>query len=79
MDGSSNCVVLEALHLQALVDNALSRDRCITMDYDRYDSAPVFLLSTKEMLLSSCSTLDTWIDSLQMRWVGKQSQLDLVT
>ena len=79
MDGSSNCVVLEALHLQALVYDALSCDGSITMDYDRYDSAPVFLLSTKEMLLGSCSTLDTWVDSLQMRWVGKQSQLDLVT
>ena len=79
MDGSSNCVVLEALHLQALVDNALSRDRCITMDYNRHDSAPVFLFPTQEMLLSSRSTLDTWVHSLKMRWVRKQSQLDLVT
>ena len=49
------------------------------MDYNGHDSAPVFLLSAQEMLLGASSSLDTWVDSLQMRRVRKQSQLDLVT
>ena len=78
VNAASDSVIFKRVHLEALVYNTLSCDSSITMDNNRYDLLAIFLFTTEEMLLSSCTSLDTRVDSLQMRRVGHQSQLDFV-
>ena len=79
MDGATDGIILQTFHLEAFIDNALASDSGISVDDDRHDSSPILLLATEEMLFSADSTLDAGVDSLQMRWVRHQGQLDLVT
>ena len=44
MDSATNGVVLERLHLEALIDDALASDGCITVDHDRYDLLAILVL-----------------------------------
>ena len=79
VDSSTDGVVLERLHLEALVDDALTSNGGITVNDNRNNLLAVFLLSTKEVLFGTATSLYTWVDSFQMRWVSHQSQLDFVT
>ena len=79
MDGATDGIILKTFHLEAFIDDALASDSGITVDDDRDDSRPILLLATEEMLFGADSSLDAGVDSLQMRWVRHQGQLDLVT
>ena len=73
MDGTTHSVVLQSLHLKALVDDALASDRGITMHHDGNNRLAVLGLSTKEVLFGTAATLDEGVDSFEMRWVRHQS------
>ena len=78
MDGSSDCVVLERLHLEALVNDSLTGNGCISMHDNRDDLLAIFLLTAEEMLLSTGAALHARIDGFQVRRVRHQSHLDFV-
>ena len=78
MDGAAHSVVLQRFHLEAFVDDALSSDGCITMHDNRHHRLAVLLLASEEMLLSTGATLNTRVDSFQVRGVCHQGELDFV-
>lgn len=79
MDSATDLVVLQPLHLQALVDNALASDGSITVHHDGHDRCTVFGLSTEEVLFSADTAHYARVYGLKMRGVRHQCQLDLVT
>jgi len=79
MDGTTNCIILERLHLKALIDDTLTGDSGITVNNDGHDLLTVLLLSAQEVLFGTSAPLHARIDGFQVRWVRHQSQLDLVT
>ena len=78
VNGATDSVVLQLLHLEALVDDTLSGDGGITVDHDGDDLLAVLLLTTKEVLLGTSASSHTRVHSLQMRGVSHQSQLDFM-
>ena len=79
VDGATDGVVFEGLHLEALVDNTLTGDSGISVHNNRNNLLAIFVLSSEEVLLSAGTTTHTRVDSLQMRWVGHQSELNFMT
>jgi hypothetical protein len=79
MDCSTDGVVLERLHLEALVDDSLTSNGGIPVDNDGDDLLSVLLLSTEEMLLSAASAHHAGVNSFQMGGVSHQRELDLVS
>ena len=71
MNGSSNGIIIELLHLKALIDDALSGHGSITVNDYGYDLGAIFLFSTEEMLLGSSSTSNHRVYSFQVRWIGE--------
>merc|ERR1719273_1633458 len=67
MDGSSDGVIFERLHLEALVNDSLTGNGCISMHDNRDDLLAVFLLTAEEMLLSTGAALHARIDGFQVR------------
>ena len=78
MDGSADCVVLERLHLEALVNDSLTGNGCISMHDNRDDLLAIFLLTAEEMLFSTGAALHARIDGFQVRRVRHQGHLDFV-
>jgi len=66
MDGTAYCIVLKRLHLKALIYDTLSSHSSVSMNYDWDDLFTIFLLATEEVLLSTRSTTNDWIDGLQV-------------
>ena len=71
MDGAADGVVLETLHLQAFIHDALACDGCVTVDNYGHDRASILLLTTKEVLLGTSTPLNAWIDGFQVRGIGE--------
>ena len=78
VDGATDRVVVEPFHLEALINDTLASNSSITMHNNRHHGLAVLCFATEEVLFSTATTLDARVDSLEMRWVGHQSQLDLV-
>lgn len=78
MDGSTDCVVGESLHLKALVDDTLTSHGCVSVHNDGHHSLAVFVLPAQEVLLCPGTSLHAWVDGLQVRRVGHHRDFDLV-
>ena len=76
VEGTTDGVVLEILHLKALVDDTLASHGGVTVDNDGDNLLAVLSLATEEVLLSASSSGDDRVDSLQVRWVSQKRQLD---
>lgn len=70
MYGTTDRVVFERLHLEALVYDSLASNSCITVNNDGHDLLSVLTLATEEVLLGTGSAHHAWIHSLQVRWVS---------
>jgi len=79
VNSSSYIVILKRLHLECLLDNSLASKGSISMNLDRYNTSSVDFRSTKEMLLSASSSTNDRVNSLKMRRVSKDSNLDFFT
>ena len=79
MDGTAYRVVLQLLHLQTFIYNTLSSDSSITMHNYWNNRVTILVLATEEVLLSAGSSLNTWVDSLEMRGVRHKSELNFVS
>ncbi len=79
MDGATDGVVFKGLHLEALVDNTLTGDSGVSVHNNRNNLLAIFVLSSKEVLLSAGAASHTWVDSFQVRWIGHQGEFNFVT
>lgn len=73
VDGATDAVVLQVLHLHGLVDDTLTGESGVTVNEDGHDGIKV-TRGTKglsEMVLSSNTAHDDRIDALKMRGVGE--------
>jgi len=69
VDCSTDGVVWEVLHLKGLVADTLPRESCVTVNQDWYDlvsADEVFLAGASLMILSSASSHNDRVDTLQM-------------
>lgn len=78
MNCATDGVVLQLLHLEALVDDTLASDGSITVDNNGHDLLAVLLLATEEVLLSTATSSNQGVHGLEMRWVSHQSKLDFM-
>ena len=78
MDGSSDSVVFERLHLKAFVNDTLTGNGCISMHDNRDDFLAILLLAAEEMLLSTGAALHARIYGFQVRWVCHKGHLDFM-
>lgn len=69
VDRSTDSVVLESLHLEALVDDTLASHSSVTVHHDGHHLLAIFVLSSQEVLLGAGTSLHTWVHSLQVRRV----------
>lgn len=70
MHSSTDRVVLQVLHLEGLRDDTLTGEGSISVDLNRDDSLSGSFVTSEEMLLSSSSTGNDGVNSLEMRRVG---------
>lgn len=77
VDGTSDGVVGERLHLELLVNDTLTGHRGITMHNDGAHCLSVLDCATERMLLSACSSHDDGVDGLQVGWIGKKCHSNL--
>ena len=66
VDGATDRVVVEPLHLEALINDTLTSDGSITMHNNRHHGFAVLRFATEEVLLSTATALDARVDSLEM-------------
>lgn len=79
MESSTDGVVLEILHLEALENDTLTSHSGVTVDDNRDNLLTVFLRSTQEVLLSAGSSSHDRVHSFEMRRVSQQRQFDFDT
>ena len=72
VDNAAYFVVFKVLELQAFKHDTLPSERRITMNNYGYNLCTGFITSTQEVLLSSDTAHDDWVNSLQVRRVCHQ-------
>lgn len=72
VDGATDGVVRERLHLQLLVNDTLTSHRGITVHNNGADCLPVLDCATEGMLLGACSSHNDGVDGLQVRWISEK-------
>jgi len=75
VDGSSDGVVVEILHLHGLENDALSSEGRVSVQQDGHDLSAIVILLV--MLLSTHSAHHDGVDALQMRGVGQDRDVQL--
>mmetsp|Transcript_24212 Transcript_24212/g.37290 ORF Transcript_24212/g.37290 Transcript_24212/m.37290 type:complete len:345 (+) Transcript_24212:1000-2034(+) len=80
VDGASNLVVLQILHLDALVAHALAGEGSISVDQHRDNSVTILSLLNQalKMVLCSSSSHNNGVDALQVRGVSEHLDGELL-
>ena len=79
VQGAACGVGLQTSHLQGLHDDALARERCVTVNQDRQDRVAFNALLAVDVLLSADDAFEYGICSLKVRGVSSHVHLGLLT
>jgi hypothetical protein len=71
VNGTSDFVVFKILHLKRFKNYALSSESSITVNYNRNNPLSFFFASAEEVLFSTSSSHDNWIDTFKMGRICK--------
>ena len=80
MNGHTDSVILQVLHLHGFINYSLSSERSITMDEESYNLISILFstICVKCMVFSSDSSHNNWIYAFQMRWVSKNLNSEII-
>ena len=77
---TTNRVIVQVLHLHGFINHALSGEGCVTMDQEWYNFVTPLgiIVFISNVVLSSASSHNDWVDALQVRRVGKDLDSEFI-